>query len=233
MALIKIKQVDDLSNQLSAKLEAADLSALENSVDSLEASVNALQTQTASAATDAEMTAVENSIDSLEDSVGSIDTVLGTLALDSDMTVVENSIDSLEASVNALQTQTASAATDAEMTAVENSVDSLEVRAAALEADITSIEAAFVKDPFGIESFTAAPTLADNILTLTLAGFIEDAVNGNVVKVSVNGLVLEPNAGIATPGQFGYNVSSGQSVDIRLPYDLDPQDSVFVEYVRA
>ena len=73
MALIKTKQVFGLDSALAAKLEASDLNALENSVDSLEASVNALQVQTASAATDAEMTAVENSIDSLEDSVNAIE----------------------------------------------------------------------------------------------------------------------------------------------------------------
>ena len=145
-------------------------------------------------------------------------------SLESDVTALEG-VDSTQSS--------AIASLESDVTALE-SVDSTQSSAiAGLEASVTSIESAFVKDPFGIETFPAPVTAADTVASISLAGSIEDAVNGNIVSVSVNGVVLAANSSLGTAGQEGYNVTGAQAVSIRLGYALDANDEIFIKYVTA
>ena len=106
--------ITNISNGLSSEIATTntEVTAINNSID-------ALQLQTASAATDAELEAVSDAL-SVE-----------IAATNSDVTAINNSID-------ALQLQTASAATDAELGAVS---DALSVEIAATDGEIAALQA--------------------------------------------------------------------------------------------
>ena len=161
-----IGSIDTVQATQNSQLTAAasSVGALEDSVDSLEASVNALQVETASAATDAEMTAVENSIDSLE------------------------------ASVNALQVETASAATDAEMTAVENSVSSLEASINSIETSFVKDPLGIQRfiGSTALESANQSGGTLANTHKAQLSDVVEGGQLGNIIGVYINGLVADP-----------------------------------------
>ena len=204
MALIKIKQIDGLQTDLNA-LEGVD-STQSTAIANLEA-VDSTQS-----------TAISN----LEGDVADLATVDSTQS-----TAIAN----LEA-VDSTQS-TAISNLEGDVADLE-AVDSTQSTAiAGLEASVTSIESAFVKDPFGIETFPAPVTAADTVASISLAGSIEDAVNGNIVSVSVNGVVLAANSSLGTAGQEGYNVTGAQAVSIRLGYALDANDEIFIKYVTA
>ena len=146
-------------------------------------------------------------------------------------------IDGLSTDLNALvgvdSTQSSDIADLGNDVSALESVDSTQSSAIAdLGNSVNSIESAFVKDPFEIETSTAPVAGADTIVTIGLTGSIEDGVNGNVVSVSVNGVVLPANSLLATSGEEGYNVTGVDEVDIRLGYALDANDEISIKYVR-
>jgi len=203
MALIKIKQIDGLSTDLNA-LVGVD-STQSSDIADLGNDVSALE-----------------SVDSTQSSaIAALEDVDSTQS--SDIADLGNDVSALE-SVDSTQSSAIAAL---------ESVDSTQSSAIAdLGNSVNSIESAFVKDPFEIETSTAPVAGADTIVTIGLTGSIEDGVNGNVVSVSVNGVVLPANSLLATSGEEGYNVTGVDEVDIRLGYALDANDEISIKYVR-
>jgi hypothetical protein len=107
------------------------------------------------------------------------------------------------------------------------SINSLEGNVTAINASIDSIEEAYMPEPFAIHqvpgddasiSLVSGTTYDVNVSS---TGNIEDAVNGNIVVVHINGLVAK------------YAVQSATTVRMTVGYALDNGDTVHIKYVKA
>lgn len=247
MALIKIKQIDGLSTQVS-NLESVD-SELSTEIVSNDIDIESLES------TDSELSdAIGNNATSIGNNATSIDT--NVTSIDNNAASIENNandIDSLQNSVGDLETVDSALSTgistnDDAISTNANDIDSLQNSVTDLEevdselstgistndvviSDISnefidsvqSIEEQFVPEPYTIDTFTfsdaSVTELTNQRLSVGLTQNVEDESPGNVIYVTINGIV--------TPvGDVSGNSISTKS----LGFGLDADDSIEVKY---
>ena len=222
MALIKIKQIEGLSGNISNidssinSLEgittdiSSDVTTNAGDIDSLEGSVNSLEGITTDISSD--VTTNAGDIDSLEGSVNSLEAVVSTKLEASDLGDLETSVNSLEAITVDIA---ASAATNAgDIDDLEVSVNSLEGIAVGLANDIQGLVA---RENYGAEDVTGLSAVANAPLTVPFTPNRFGAFPYDY-EVYVNG--------VKTIQAWVSSEFDGTNVELTLPYDV-VEDDVF------
>ena len=225
--LLKIKQVSGLSTSLAANATlgsnvsdalVSEIAATSTDVDSLETKIS---DDIAAAASD-----TSTDIASLDGYVDNVSSSLGVLsgALSQEIAATSTDVDSLDTRITSAEGDT---------TAVSNALVS---EIAATSTDIASIEAAFVKDPLGVQRFAGSTALdTANATTSQTLGYrhvavltsaVEDNVVGNIIGVYINGLVADPAYYLVADGG-----SSNSEVTFETSYTLDANDTIVVKFV--
>jgi len=209
MALIKIKQVENLSSELSGL--STDILAAESTAIVIAGSLDTVQT-----------TALEAYADSAESDAiavaGSLDTVQTTAleayadSAESDAIAVAGSLDTVQ--TTALEAYADSAESDA-IVAANAYADSLDVL---MDGRVDTLEAAIIEDDeFFVETFTGSLVLGP----YTLANSVQDNEE-ELVWAYVNGISVE----VASV--------SGTQVTLTTPgYAIDANDTVKFHYQSA
>ena len=231
MALIKIKQVDGLSSIHTAvdlsidALEASvgsidtrvstaegDISTNADDIDALEASVGSVDTRVSTAEGDISTNA--DDIDALEASVGSVDTRVSTA--ESGISTNADDIDALEASVGSIDTRVSTAESGISTNAGD--IDALEASVGSIDTRVLSLEAVIIEDDeFFVQNFAGTPNLGPYALNHSVQDNEVELVWAYVNGVSVEVATVTANSvTLVTPG-----------------YAIDANDTVKFHYQRA